>query len=86
MLLHLHGVGPICLTLENQNVHEFRVASDLLRCHRLRHVDVLFVLLLRLSKLQRFSKSEHSTAAVFVITTIIVMAQTILVLSCLHKK
>ena len=59
--------------------------SDKVCSDRLLNVDVFLVLLLRLGILETFAKSEHTTAAVFVIAAIVVVAQTITGLGCLHK-
>ena len=46
MLLHLHGIGPVRLALEDEDLEVFGVRSDELVSHWLLYVDVFLVLLL----------------------------------------
>ena len=52
VLLHLHGVRPVGLALEDEDLEVFGILRDEVPRHGLLYVDVLFILPLRLRELQ----------------------------------
>ena len=46
MLFHLHGIGPVGLAFEDEDLEVFGTGCHEIRRHRLLNVDVLFVLTL----------------------------------------
>ena len=85
-MLHLHGVGPVGLALEDEDLEVFGILGDQLACHRFLYVDVLLVLLLRLGELERLTQAEHAAAAVLVVAAVVVVAETVLVLRGLYQE
>ena len=86
MLFHLHGVRPVSLALENQNLKVLRILHDKLTSHGLLNVDVLFILPLRLGELERLAKPQHSTAAILVIAPVVIVPQPVLILRGLDQE
>ena len=86
VLLHLHGVGPIGLALEDKDLEVLRILGDKLAGHWLLYVDVLLVLLLRLGELEGLAEAEHAAAAVLVVAPVIVVAKAVLILRGLDQE
>ena len=80
MLLHLHGVGPVSLALEDEDLKVLRIFGDKLTGHWLLYVDVFLVLLLRLGELEGLAEAKHAAAAVLMVAPVIIVAEAVLIL------
>lgn len=81
-LFKIHSERPVGFCFENKDLEISHIGVNKLGCDIASQVDSLLLLNCMLSKAQRFSKSEHSSRAVVVVSVVISLSQSILVLSC----
>ena len=86
-LFHLHGISPICLSLEKLNLKVFLVFFCEFSSHRAFMESLFLVFFTRyLSEPKRASQPDHTTTAVAVIATVIAVTKTVLILCCFNNE
>ena len=86
-LFHLHCISPVCLSLEKLDLKVLLVCFCKFSSHRT-FVESLFLVFFsrNLSESKRASQSDHPTATIAVIATVIAVTKTILILCCFNYK